>query len=412
MKFLITGADNTAIDESDLYNFIAATHQSSWNATETSRDTPVAAAMTLSEMVVTIDVAPGSGDSRTFRVMKNGTATALTVTLSDAETSKTVTGQSISFSAGDTISMGHTSSGGIIDNATNIYWAILAESVTTDYFLLFGGSGTAASATADNFQQLQNGTGTWLTTAASAAGVMPLAGNITALSVGISGAPGSGGDAYTITVLVDEANTELAVTWTDAETGIKSDTGTVAVTAGKTVALKSSIAVSPTARQFAWSAKVEPTTPGESAIMFGTADPPATGAAEYEQLMGGGNNSWITNEANRQNTLYGCTLQAAYAKIGTAPGSGKSWTFQVRENSAALTGASVAVSDTNTTNSATFSVTPVAGRAYGWQSTPAGTPTAMTGGAHLGLKVFFDTGGGGGTAVKDIISSGFIPFAR
>src|SRR5687768_10378913 len=100
MKFLIVGADNTAIDESDLFNFIAATHQSSWNATETNRDTPVAAAMNLLEMIVTVDVAPdGSGDTRTFRVMKNGVATALTVTLNQGETSKTITGQSVAFAA-------------------------------------------------------------------------------------------------------------------------------------------------------------------------------------------------------------------------------------------------------------------------------------------------------------------------
>lgn len=394
MQFLICGADNTALGigvPGTTYNFIAATHQSSWNTTETNRDTPVAAAIDLKEMVVRIATAPGAGSTRVFTVMVNGAATACAVTISGTNIQNTVTGLSVAVAAGDTISLRAEATTAPADT-TDVYWSILAESVSTHYFVMFGGSGTNASATTDNYQQVQSGTGTWLTTSSAAAQVMPLAGNATALYTTINSAPGSGGDQYDITLLKNEVSTGLRTTYIDTDTGIKSDTDSIAYIAGDTIAIWSQVTGTPAAKQFAWSVKFEPTTAGESAIMFGTADPPLVSGTEYEQLMGGGNNSWVS-EVNRHSMLADATLQAIYAKIGTAPGAGKSWTFKVREELADLANAVLTISDTDTTGNASFTATATGGQLHNWSVTPAGTPTAMTGGAHLGLRIFFSVAG-------------------
>ena len=407
MKFLINGADNTAVVATTTYNFIAASHQSSWNTTETNRDTPVAGAMTLTGMVARFSTAPGVGETRTLTVMVDGTATAATVTVSGTDVQNSAT-FSVSVTAGQTISMRYTASAGAV-STTDQYWSILAESVTTDYFVMFGGSGTTNGVTA--YQQLQNGTGTWLTSAADANQVMPLAGNITAWYVASTVAPGTGTDAWDISVAINGTPSAATVNYGAAETGQKSWTGTVALAAGDLVAMSMVETGTSAATAVAWSVVITPTTAGQSCIMFGNPDTPNTAATEYEQLFGGGNATWITTEANRYATLYTTTIQAIYAKVGTAPGALSDWTFQVREEAGNLTGASVVVSGTNTTGSSTgLSIAATSGNRYNWSCIPNVVPPAtMTGGAHLGIQIFFEVGG---TVVKDFIMSGFIPSPR
>lgn len=392
MQFLINGADNTALGvgvPGTTYNFVAPTHQSSWNTTQTNRDSPVAGAMTLTGMVVRISTAPGAGDTRVFTVMVDGVATAATVTISGTDVQNSAT-FSVSVTAGQTISL-RAEATGAPDDTTDVYWSILAESVSTAYFVMFGGSGTTNGVTA--YQQVQNSAGAWSTSAAAANQVMPLAGNITAWYVTSTVAPGTGSDAWDISIAVNGTPSAATVNYGAADTGLKTWTGTVALVASDLVAMSMVETGTAAVTAVAWSSVITPTTAGQSAIMFGSADPPlVTGATEYEQILGGGNNSWIGTEANRFATLYTATLQALYVSVGTAPGVGASWTFQMREETADFTGVAVTVSDANTTNSATFSVTTTSGNRYNWSSVPSATdPAAMTGGVHIGLLVFFAT---------------------
>lgn len=68
--------------------------------------------MTLQELYIACSTAPGSGETIAGTVMKNGVATALTATISASGTSASLTGQSISVSAGDTISVRFVMSSG------------------------------------------------------------------------------------------------------------------------------------------------------------------------------------------------------------------------------------------------------------------------------------------------------------
>src|SRR3990167_9744343 len=203
--------------------------------------------MTLTGMVVRVSTAPGAGDTRVFTVMVDGVATLATVTISDTAVQNSAT-FSVSVTAGQTISLRAEATGTPADT-TDVYWSILAESVTTNYFVLFGGSGTSLSASANNFQQLQNGSGTWQTSAAPAAEVMPLNGTMTAFYANLSGTPG-GAATYDFTVLADETATALTINYGSAESGIKSITGqSVSITAGQTVAFQSIPTSTPSVRR-------------------------------------------------------------------------------------------------------------------------------------------------------------------
>lgn len=66
---------------------------------------PMATACSVTAMYVSITVAPGSGKSRAFTVRKNGSDTAVTCTVSDLATTANDTSHSVSFAAGDLLSI-------------------------------------------------------------------------------------------------------------------------------------------------------------------------------------------------------------------------------------------------------------------------------------------------------------------
>lgn len=71
-----------------------------------------AEASVMQNLVLRVAVAPGAGKSDVFTVRKNGVDTALTVTLSDAETTKSLTNVSVGFASGDDISVKVVSANG------------------------------------------------------------------------------------------------------------------------------------------------------------------------------------------------------------------------------------------------------------------------------------------------------------
>lgn len=75
-----------------------------YTATESDRRTRTQM-QTLANLYIVLAVAPGVGNSQTFTVYKNGSATALSVTISDAATSGNNTSDSIEYSDDDTLSL-------------------------------------------------------------------------------------------------------------------------------------------------------------------------------------------------------------------------------------------------------------------------------------------------------------------
>jgi hypothetical protein len=69
--------------------------------------------ITINALYVKLSVAPGAGTSRTFTIYKDGAPTAATVTISGTDTSGSITGLSVSVSAGNKIYLYSTRSGAV-----------------------------------------------------------------------------------------------------------------------------------------------------------------------------------------------------------------------------------------------------------------------------------------------------------
>jgi hypothetical protein len=81
-------------------------------ATETQAQEVMPISGTLNRLFVDLVTAPGGAASRTFTLRLNGVATALAVTVSAATTTANNTSDTVSFVAGDLISIQHVATGG------------------------------------------------------------------------------------------------------------------------------------------------------------------------------------------------------------------------------------------------------------------------------------------------------------
>ena len=88
---------------------------------------------------VKISLAPGSGDTRIFTLMKNGVATNLSVTLSEGETEKENTADIIPVVRGDVVDLRHSKTGNP-DNAY-VWHSIIFDSLDNGRSSIFAGKG-------------------------------------------------------------------------------------------------------------------------------------------------------------------------------------------------------------------------------------------------------------------------------
>src|ERR1700754_776835 len=106
MLYPIFGMDNTAPSTGATnYNFINACRTSGWQASDPPASIPLAGAVDITNFTMTLTNQPGSGKSYAFTLMKNGSTTAVTVTIANTATSATYSGAAVSWAQGDTISL-------------------------------------------------------------------------------------------------------------------------------------------------------------------------------------------------------------------------------------------------------------------------------------------------------------------
>ena len=384
MKFLISGELGTDPGTGgNSFAYIASTLTAYWNTLGgPDRASIVPSAMNLSGMVLSLQAAPGAGNSRTFAVHKNGAPTALTVTISDTATQAAITGQSIAYAAGDTISMAQIATTGAPVVPGRTRWSIVAESVGGEYFNVFGGSVSTVSAT--GYRSFQNMGATWLTSQADAYQVFPLSGTLTAFYVSANYAPGAG-SAWDVSVLQNGIASAATLHYDATEFGTKAWSGSVAIIAGDTLALEALKTGTANTNFLRWSATIVPDTPGESAVMSGSPQGPSTTAVNYDEInaVDGG---WTPYLSIRYSMLHDALITQVYAQIGTAPGGAASWKFTLSDNNADAA-AAVTIAGAATTGNASCLVDTVAGHLYALKCTPAGSPAAMTGGAHVSFRI-------------------------
>jgi hypothetical protein len=379
MKFPVLGASNDDPGTSAVYNFMASTFGIDWATLENRRQIPLSEDITLTDLRVIMDTAPGAGTSRTITVRKNGADTIATITVSDAATSGSWSG-SVSFVAGDLIGL-KTTVTGTPANPVNMYWSTFMSTVGNKA-LIMGGSPNVAPNGAVNYINAFGGAA-WTTTSADQDSVVPTGGTLTKIAVATpEGSPGTG-KSYAFSMRLNNTSDVLTATISDTNTAA-SATGSQALSAGDTIQLKESPSGTPTQIRAGWCFTFEPTTGGENIYGFGTATALSTSTTQYEQPLGIGNGYGAT-ESGRLIKLPACTIKKLYVRLSAAPGAGTSRTITWRDNSAASSLA-VTVSGTNTTgNDTTHSVTHTADQAGDIQSVPTTTPAAAS--LHIGYVI-------------------------
>ena len=366
------------------FPLVGGTTGATATATELNGTQPWPTAGTLSNLVIRLDTAPAAGKSWAFTVRINGSDTLLACTIADtALTNRDIT-HSVSIAAGDRVTVRAVPTGtptlpGIGGTRLSVEFT---STTTAESVLTHGVSPTITAAAGTRYAPVLEG-GDWYTTAAEATDVVPLAGTLTALYLLPNGAIGAA-NSQTCTLWLNGVkqdgsggtpNTTVALT-----VGMTAASGTfsLAVVAGDQLYLED-VKVGTNSTRLGFAVRVVATTDGQSIVAGGTNGAMATTGTRYNNA-GWVEQAWTTTEApaalDGGVTSFG--LSQVYLLLSGTPGSGKSYTFDLRVNAASPGGTpSVTVADAATTGSdTTGSVTVADTNTWDLRVIPSGTPTA------------------------------------
>lgn len=374
MISVLMGADNTAPSTTVTnYNFVTSSNTSAWSTTETDRDGIISGSFDLANFYMEVSVAPGVGKSWTFTVMKNGSATALEVVISGTDTSATDSIHTVSYAAGDTISLRSVPSG-TPTSTGSIYWNLEAsgtgQPVVTSY------DATISSSNTRFLLAYGSGTQTPLTTADRAYVSIPTSGTVSNFWVSLSASPGSG-KSHQFTFVRNGVNQAVTVTVADAATTGSDTTHSFTVTPGVTslICIESVPINTPNSTTVAFGWIFTPDIDGESFIAYGKGNSgPSTSVVNYEQLIGNGRGGFTATESNIEAILGNKTLRSLVAFNDSPGGVGKSYTWTIRKNGVD-TALSVTNANTDTVGTDTGDVVFSQGDKITLSVAPAGSPT-------------------------------------
>lgn len=340
--------------------------------TDASARQVMAQAGTFLSLTARVILAPGTGTSWVFTLVKNGVDTAMTCTIADAATSAGDAAHPIDYVAGDTVSIKVAPVGTPAATSPTFH----LEDQAAGQSLLTGDSGVLSSA-APTYLSLQNGL-----VATSAAGIavpLPTAGVIRDLELITTVAAGAA-KSWTATLVKNGADTALTAVISGAAQVAGSDHNAghaVSFGAGDTGYWRIDPAGAPATARVKLGAVFLPTLAGESIQTAGSSSALANSGSNFASNAGGPVVYSATESARniRIGTLY--EARKLYVILSAAPGAGKSYTATVRAASAdtalAVTVSDAAVSGSNVidTGALGFSVFSVGIVGAGAPSTPS-----------------------------------------
>lgn len=134
------------------------------SAAQATAEQLVAVGGTVKNLYIRLDAAPGVGTSRVFTVFKNGSSTALTVTISGTDTTGSDTTNSVSVSAGDKVSLEDNPSA-LPPAAARLRHGATFVATTDGEFPILGGGGSNPANNATNYVSVcQSPSNSWIPT--------------------------------------------------------------------------------------------------------------------------------------------------------------------------------------------------------------------------------------------------------
>lgn len=343
---------------------------STWASSLTaSQQQPLPHAITLDRLRVNVLTAPGAGNNIVFTVLKNGSATGLTCTISDTATSAQDLTHSVSFAAGDSITIQMNRSASATAPG-KIWWS--GRQDATNLFAIIGG----INGTATGFLGIA-GTITTSATSGDAGLIVPCSGTVKNLYVHASGTLGN----FTV---YKNGVAQTLTTGSMGSADVNDTTHSFTVAAGDRILIRNT----GTGREASWSVSFDPDTDGYSFIgQIDNNHNNSASATTYYQLQGDGDGAWDGTETNVLLKLQACTILGIYAQTSASPGvSPKAFTFTARLNqadtSAAVTinAASSAPNDGTSGGEASttgLSISVADDDNVNMKCVPASTPTAL-----------------------------------
>lgn len=321
---------------------------------------------------VYLSAAPGSGKSYAFTLQKNSSATGLTCTVADLNTSCSYLG-TLSLSAGDTLSIKQVPSGTPTVVTANI--STIFNSGTGGPALIYTSSNT------NNANETRVGgiLGNIGWNQSGVKDIMPTYGTFSNLYVIFGTAPGTLGSGKTATITLNKNGVATGLTCTVSETGTTCNdlVNNFSVIPGDFITVSYSTLNTPSSSTATFGMTFTPNIDGESLQLFSYGGGvPSNTVDNFFPLTSNGSNVYSTSEFGRLIPINGISARDIYASI-TVIGAGKTMTSAVRVNSTTSNLLCINSSSSLCSNTSA-KVALSANNLVNFMFSPSGTPTIGT----------------------------------
>lgn len=321
-----------------------------WNVTEANVYHVMPTAGVIKYLNIRLQNAPTAGQQIAFTIMKNGVPQTLTCTVSGTNTVASDDVNTVSYVAGDRISIKYVASAAA--TVTRVSWSTFFIPTTAEETIFTGNSLLSNAFT--TYLPVQ---GSWDANATESyvSCVAPCAGTISDFYVNFSVAPGAGN--YVLTLRKNGVDTTVVCTVTNPATSASDTTHSFTVAAGDYITIKSVDTGAAANPNCGFGFKFIPSVANTSVIMIAGE---SIGGDVYHSLgtadINGGVSQWRVAEAQAYSTQENiCSISNMYVRLTTAPGGVTSWDFKLRDNAVStalvvnITGAATSGSDTTHT---------------------------------------------------------------
>lgn len=335
MKGVWSGASSSPNTGATYYQHLCATLSYSWNQFENATNGFQGRTVILTEDVVItkltlwVGTAPGGAASWTFRIRSNAANTAALLVISGTNTTGVWTGE-LNLSAGDAICLSATPAS-TPASAVNSYWTV-EYSTNGEYYLLLSAGDSPSSGTGTYYYQPFGGNGspTATSTSTDLEAVIPTSLTATKISTIVDQNVSATYTYYVRnnTSATDSSFSAVVTTFTGT-----SSAGSLSFSPGDMMVIKEVRSGGGAWGNIRCCITVVPGYGGEVVQAYGNTVSPSNSATNYNQPLGAGNTAWSATESSVAMRLPATALKKLYVKLGTAPGSGKSRSFNLRSNS-------------------------------------------------------------------------------
>lgn len=293
------------------------------------------------------------------------------------------TTNSCAVTEGDYIDLSVTPTGSV----SAVFFSIILgfTPTTANNTVMVGYSGVAQGATMPVYGMIHSDRSmSSITTESYAYTIIPMAGTISAFTASLTTAPGGAGKSRTATLRINGADQANPITWTNTDSGFRSNAESISVNAGDLVDVAWSVTGSSLATSDCSMGVVfRPTTSGQFVIPFsGATGQTSASATKYTHLSTGGTSTVAGTESSTYQIGWDdFQITGVYAWLDAAPDNGagaQSYAFQLNKDGSAVVGSEFdfTISEANQSgnNTTDVALTLAQWSKYDTKIVPSGTP--------------------------------------